>query len=224
MACRSSSWWSRGRKPKSKGLFTPAARASFRTDLSSSLHPSRTHSVTSSLLEVGRLEESSTTSLRGCREVPCCSDTGFKACFAPSRRSSARLELMRWSSLSTAVRRRLKSCVQSTPSRVWSRYSDSTAISWPASTSCLRSLGTCCSSFGRSFFRSLTSRSTSVSAFARTPSSAPGVRGSLPIRKIRAHRLERRSPSLVPSRCLRMISLYSRSSSPELRRSVEIWS
>lgn len=92
-----------GRKPKSKGLFTPAARASFKTDLGSSLHPSRIQSVTSSPLEDGRLDESSMTSLRGCREVPCCSETGFRACFAASRSSSARLELMRWSSLRTAA-------------------------------------------------------------------------------------------------------------------------
>src|ERR1039457_563802 len=96
MACRRSSWIEpgRGRDPQGKALFTPAARASFRTDLSSSLHPSRTHSVTWSLLEVGRLDESSTMSLRGCREVPCCSDTGFKACLAPSRSNSVRLELI----------------------------------------------------------------------------------------------------------------------------------
>ena len=78
----------------------------------------------------------------------------------------------------------------------------------PSSTSFWSVTGTSFRNFVPSFVRSLTSRSASISGVARTPQSAPAVRGSLRIRKIRPHsRAESRS-------CLRIVSSNSRNNTP----------
>jgi hypothetical protein len=154
--------------------------------------------------------------------VPCCRTTGLSACLAPfAEQFRHAWELMR----SIVIERGGAAAVEvMRPAGTLAGLKAvlvSTAMSWPrASTSCFSSRNLLLQPIGRSLFRSLTSRSTSVSAV--------GPDAIVRTRRARAVYRSGKSartgwnaarPPWLPSRCLRMISSYSRSSSPELRRS-----
>ena len=127
-------------------------------------------------------------------------------------------------SFASLLRRVRNSASQSPLSLVCRLYSSSTFSNVPASAKSSSSFGRRLRKAVPSAARFFTSRSASISGLARTPLSTLASRGSLRIRKTKAHRRDFKTPSALPSLRLRMVWWISRSNAPELRRLVASWS